>query len=180
MLTLRFDYPALTKEHNAPIYEKVRAELRPEKEFLDHYEPGHAVAELRAHAIYMPLAPGDIVVYNIDTGAPTRLLYLAPLWTIDCDFAIPANLVTGQGLPLRAQRVIDRVTGEWQREAWVTQHTGLSFYVSAADREWLEDRVMGCEYVDHLEMIRHPSMQIDLDVAIQNANLADLKDGPWS
>lgn len=179
-MDLLLTYPALTEAHNAPIYERVRGELRAETEFQKDYDTGVAVAELRAHAIYIPLAPGDVVTYDIGTGEILSLVQRARVWTVDVDFALPGNLVTGQGLPANAERVISEVTEEWAREAWVTQHTGLSFYVSAPDRDWLEDRVLLCKYVDHMEMVRHPDMAIDLEIARANADLGDLTQGPWA
>lgn len=182
MPTLRFDYPGLSAEAGSPIYEFVRAELRAETEFLHHYGPGQAVAELKAHAIFIPLAPGDLLLYDVDTGTALQLVKQAPVWTLDVDFKVPANLVVGQALPDDDVAVvtIKAATDEWQREAWVTQHSGLSFYVSAPDREWLEHRVMTNKYVGHVDMIRYPDMNIDLGIAIANADFGDLTIGPWS
>lgn len=182
MSDLLLNYPALTEEHGAPIYERIRAELRTEEAFLNLVTEDLAVYELRAHAIFIPLAPGDIVLAHIESREIVSLVAQAQLWTVDADFMLPANLTTGKVLPDDdpAKTIIREVTQAWQREAWVTQHGGFSFYVSAQDRDWLEDRVMLCQYVDHVELVRYPGMKIDLDVARGSADLGDLTKGPWS
>lgn len=169
MTDLLLTYPKLTMEYKAPIFERVPAILRADD-----------VYELRAHAIHIPLAPGDTVTVSIENDEITGIVELVPLWTVDLDFKLPSNIVTGKALPDDdpANVTIREVTEGWQREAWVTKHTTFSFYVSAQDREWLEDRVVRCKYVDDVQMVRHPGMPIDFEVARENADFGELR-GPW-
>lgn len=183
MHLLRLDYPALSAQTNEEIYEYLAYRPADDPEFADTLaEPGLDVAELTQHAMFIPLAPGDVLAYEIETSVPTRILRPAHVWTLNVEFHTPTNLAVGVVLPPTdpAMVAIRESIERWQQQAWATQSTGLSCYVSSNNREWLEREVIGCRYVEHTEVIRHPGMEIDLAVAIESADLTDLTIGPWS
>jgi len=168
-MKIRLDYPDLRT------YEHVEAKR------LDS-----GLCQLTTHALFVPLAPGDVLRVLTpmlpDHPVAVGIATLVEIYTYDVDFRLPINLVTGQALPDDdPSQVKLRETIElWQREAWATQHTGISAYVSAPEQKWLEDRVVLNPYVDHVQMVRWPGMEIDFEVAVRNADLGDLTRGPWA
>lgn len=168
-MTLRIDYPELSAAEGFAIHDDVE---------VDMLDDGRA--ELRTHARNMPLAPGDVVTH--DGEAVTGVEQYAPVWTIEVEFKLPANLTFMKTLPPHDPsniKIEETVTG-WQRDAWVTKHSGYTYLVSAPDREWLTDRVQGSPFVDHMELVRFPDMEIDFDTARRHASLETLTEGPWA
>lgn len=154
---------------------------------MDHN--GRDLYELTAHALYVPFAPGDIVLVDWEPkgvlpGAwqVRGIEQLEDTFTYDVDFMLSGNLVLGQapGADDPAMAKIREITESWGRDAWVTQHTGLSYFVSARDKFWLESEVVLCEYVDHVEIVRYPGMEIDFATAVSSASPGDLSIGPWA
>lgn len=174
-MKVRIDYPILSQMYDAEVSEEVEARLA-------GYEWPTPAAELRAHALNMPLVPGDVVAIDEERRV-VDLLFCEPTFMVEVDFKIPINLTMGEALPEddKARVTVSSVVEQWAREAYVTQTTTYSFMVSAPEQSWINERVRASPYVQDVELVRYPGMPIDFKVARSNADLGELYDaGPWA
>lgn len=169
-MMLRLDYPELSAAEGLEgIHDLIEAD-----------EIGSNLAELRHHARYMPLAPGDVVTHH--DGAITSVLQWAQVWLLEVEFKLPANLTFMKGLPPDdpSNVKIGATVAAWARDAYVTQRSGYDYLVSAPDRDWIKDKVQTCPYVDYMELVRYPDMPVVWEIARRNARLETLTEGPWA
>lgn len=140
---------------------------------------GHgARAVLKQHAVFLPLAPGDIVTIR-GGDQVTGVEWLAPLCTIDVSFYVPAD-VPAFHTPTpehRSMKAVERVLEEWRTTLAVTRTTNFNALVSAPSMEQLEE-VRSHQYVEWSEVIREPGMPFDFEFAIKSADVS--YEGPWA
>jgi hypothetical protein len=135
-----------------PFEEEVEAEeLRP------------GVAELRAHATFAPLGPGDVVETQGEVIVGVK--HFEPLWTVEATMHLPAGtrFAMSPTADHPAMVAVAECEENWRRAAWVTRNTSFSFLVSAQTRSWLEENVEAHPYVEHVELVRTPDLRADLD-----------------
>lgn len=138
------------------------------------------LTELRQHASFIPLAPGDIVSTDA-LDVVRQIQHLEPVWTYEIMLHLPAleaNATPTEQHP--AMKQIAELEEGWKRAAYVTRPTNFTFLVSAHDLEWIEREVLMHPFVHHYELVRDPQMKIDLAVAIKHPDLDGLRTGPWS
>lgn len=168
-MIVRVEYPELSAAEGVEIVDDIEAE-----------DLGTNLAELKQHARNMPLAPGDVVTHH--DGVVTSVVQYALTWLIEVEFKLPANLTFMQALPSNDKAIvkIEATVAGWQRDAYVTKHSGFTYLVSAPDRDWIKDKVQSSPYVDHMELVRYPDMPIIWEIARRNASLETLSAGPWA
>lgn len=131
--------------------------------------------ELTTHAGFLPLAPGDLVSID-DAGRIVDIVQLHKTHTYEVH--LKTGLEPGE-MPTVAQlEDIEAWFQEVFRHTWITKQSTFTFMVSG-DREWL-DRVVDDERVEHFEVNRTPTLQLDLAVAVQHPDLDGLGAGPWT
>lgn len=148
---------------------------RPTVESLEADDLGDGRAELRQHATFIPLAPGDVVAYDV-TETATAVLKLVPVYTYEVSMKLPND-------PERTDHAAELVKGifeEWRRDAWVTQDTRFSALVSSQTQRWFDETVRPNRYVNFIDERRTPELRLDLDVAVQHPDLNGAGGGPWA
>jgi len=144
----------------------------PFEEEVDGEEMRPGIVELRSHATFAPLGPGDIV----ETEGPviTGIKHFEPLWTIEATLHLPAGtrFAMSPDVEHPAMVAVAECEEDWRRAAWVTRNTSFSFLISAQTRGWLEDNVEGHPYVEHVALVRTPDLRPDLDVWLTHPSFA--------
>jgi hypothetical protein len=136
--------------------------------------------ELRSHASFMPLAPGDIVAVDADDNV-RGIVKLEQLWTYEVILNMPGiepGMTPTEAHP--AMKAVAELEEKWRDAAWVTRPTNFTFLVSAQTEEWLKAEVFDHPYVRYVERVRDPRMKIDFDVAVAHPDLDGSGIGPWA
>lgn len=134
------------------------------------------VWELREHAGFGPLAPGD----RVRVDAESRLVEIVSLertfvYVVHCH--LPAGITTGMR-PTEHHPVVKamaEVEAEWKRDTWVTKTTGLTFVISSPTEQWFVDKVAGHKYVQETELIRTPTMLLDLGEMLAHPHFGEME-----
>lgn len=148
-------------------------------ETLRGIELGPGKVELRQHATFIPLAPTDVVSVD-DDRAITDVLALAPLYTFEVCFWMPADLPAFH-TPTeehRSMKAVAQTVQEWHRDAWVTRETNFTAYVSSTSYRWLQANVASHRYVDFTTLIRKPDTRLDYSVAVMHPDINGTREGP--
>ena len=164
---LTVSYPGGVEEH-------------PLAEDLDRPEQQGHLFELREHTNFMPLAPGDIVVVDLE-NVVRGVAYLAPLYTYEVLLHLPADLKPFH-TPTDEHPAMQKIAAleeEWRNAAWVTRFSNFSFYVSSQTEEWLREHVFKHPFVKSETLVRTPDFRIDFNVARENPDLDGTGGGPW-
>lgn len=135
---------------------------------------GGRTVELREHASFIPLGPGDIVHVDI-TDTVTGVEMLARVYTYEVDFHMPAP-----GSEEKGKAAVAALVEEWRRDAWITQDTAFSCHVTSQTHQWLEERVLSHPYVQSSLQLRTPEMRFDLATAVRHPDLNGDGGGPWA
>lgn len=148
-----------TNGPTGPFSEEVEAQI------TSDYSPRRSHFELKSHATFAPLAPGDVVACARGTHVVRKVVRLESLWTVEATLHLPAGTTFAQapGEEHPAMRAIAECEEDWRRDAWVTRNTAFSFLVSSQSRGWLEDKVEAHPYVEHVDVVRTPAMEPDLE-----------------
>jgi hypothetical protein len=129
----------------------------------EQVDRGH---ELKTHSTFCPLGPFDVVetVREPSGLVVAGVAHLEPLWTVEATLHLPRGTTFGRAPTEEhpAMRAVAECEEDWRRAAWVTRTTAFTFRVSSASRGWLEDNVEAHPYVEHIDLIRMPTMRADL------------------
>lgn len=153
-LTLRF-----VEGPTGPFDEEVEAQI------ATNYAQGRSYYDLKAHATFAPLGPGDVVATARGTRVINQVVHLEPLWTIEATLHLPAGTTFAMAPTEEhpAMKAVAECEENWRRAAWVTRNTAFSFLVSSQTRGWLEENVEDHPYVEHVELVRTPDLRANLD-----------------
>lgn len=135
-----------------------------EAQISTSFGAGRQYYDLRTHATFAPLAPGDVVSCARGTRVVNQVVHLEPLWTVEATLHLPAGTTFAMSPTDEhpAMKAVAKCEEDWQRAAWVTRNTAFSFLVSAQTRSWLQDNVESHPYVEHVDLVRDPDLKPNL------------------
>lgn len=142
---------------------------------------GDGLAELRGHAYFMPLGPGDIVRID-DDGGVLGVVHLALIRTYQVHFPLPEQIQFGVTPPPcdPTRRVVAAVLKRWEAATVVTQSSNYTARVSSVSLSWLEQEVVNNPLVEYCELVRDEDLALNFAVAVRNPNLDGRNAGPWA
>lgn len=137
-------------------------------------------AELRTHASYVPLGPGDVVSFDF-AGRIIGLVQRDRSYIVEVELPIPADaLRDGLSADASVLEPAEQLFAEWSRHASVTVQTSYSCFISSSSAEWLRDAVETNPSVMAVTVRRTPDTAINLDVALEHADFDGDGGGPWA
>lgn len=119
--------------------------------------------ELREHAGFCPLAPGDRV--RVDSANNlTEIVFLEPTYVYGVFCHLPAGVTFGMAPSENHPALVKlaKLEEEWRRDTQVTRTTAFTFLLSTPNPQWFEDKVANHPYVEYTDLLRIPEATLDL------------------